>query len=152
MNVFFEFQKIVRRLQAENIEYALIGGVAMAFHAEARFTRDIDLLIPKLELTRVKEVLKREGYFQSAAAWSPNNAGMTLHRFLKVENQDEMIIDILVADDDRHAQIIRNAQEAVSEGMGSVRVAARDDMIRLKRERNSKQDQADIERLEDEKT
>ncbi|MDP2895440.1 MAG: nucleotidyl transferase AbiEii/AbiGii toxin family protein [bacterium] len=50
MNVFYEFQKIVRHLQAEKIEYALIGGVALAFYAEPRFTKDIDLLVREGEL------------------------------------------------------------------------------------------------------
>ena len=66
------------------------------------------------------------------------------------EDLDEMIVDILVAGHDRHEQIIANALEAESEGTGLVRVAARADLIWLKRQRNSKQDQADIARLSDE--
>ena len=43
MNVFFEFHHILRELQRVKTPYALIGGVAMAYYAEARFTKDIDL-------------------------------------------------------------------------------------------------------------
>lgn len=70
--------------------------------------------------------------------------------FYKVEGLDEMIVDVLVAGDDRHEEIIANALEAESEGTGVVRVASKSDLIWLKRQRNSKQDQADIERLHDE--
>ena len=151
MNVFHEFHKMVRRLQAEKIEYALIGGVAFAFYAEPRFTKDIDLLVREGELERVTDVLKREGYFKSSSPWTFKDSALTLHRFMKVEGPDEMIVDVLVAGDDRHEQVIANALEAESEKIGTVRVASRADLIWLKQNRNSKQDEADIERLQDEK-
>ena len=152
MNVFYEFHKIVKHLQAEEIEYALIGGVAVAFHSQPRFTKDIDLLVREGELDLVTAALKREGYFKSSAPWTFKDSSLTLHRFLKVEDLDEMIVDVLVAGDDRHQEIIANALEAESAGTGRVRVASKNDLIWLKRQRNSKQDQADIARLEDEES
>lgn len=151
MNVFYEFHKIVRHLQAEKIEYALIGGVALAFYAEPRFTKDIDLLVRGNELEQMTDILKREGYFKSSSPWTFKDSALTLHRFMKVEGPDEMIVDVLVAGDDRHEQVIANALEAESEKTGTVRVASRTDLIWLKQNRNSKQDQADIERLQNEK-
>ena len=152
MNIFDEFHKIVRRFQAEGIAYALIGGVAVAFHAEPRFTRDIDLLIREADLERVTEVLKREGYFKSTSPWALEDSNLILHRFLRAEGSSGMIIDILVAGDSRHEQIIKNALEAESEKVGVVKVADKADLIWLKRKRNSKQDQADIARLSDEES
>jgi predicted nucleotidyltransferase len=152
MNVFYEFHKIVQHLQAEGIEYALIGGVAVAFHSQPRFTKDVDLLIREGELGRVADALKREGYFKSTEPWTFKDSKLTLHRFLKVQDLDEMTIDVLVAGDDRHQEIVANAMVAESEGTGLVRVASRRDLIWLKRQRNSKQDQADIARLEDEES
>ena len=150
MNVFYEFHKIVQQLQKDGVDYALIGGVAVAFHAEPRFTKDVDFLIRENELVRVSDALKREGYFASASPWTFKDSELTLHRFMKVVDLDEMIVDILVAGDDRHEAIISNALEAESEGTGHVKVATKPDLIWLKRKRNSKQDQADIARLEDE--
>ena len=150
MDIFYEFLRVVQRLQKEGIEYALIGGVAVAFHTEPRFTKDIDLLIRESELDRVTEVLKREGYFRSSTPWTFRDSNLTLHRFMRVEEQDEMIVDVLVAGDERHGQIISNALEAESEDTGVVRVVSKADLIWLKRQRNSKQDEADIARLEDE--
>lgn len=151
MNVFYEFHKIVRHLQAEKIEYALIGGVALAFYTEPRFTKDIDLLVREGELEQVTNILRTEGYFKSASPWTFKDSALTLHRFMKVEGPDEMIVDVLVAGDDRHEQVIANAIEAESEKTGTVRVASRTDLIWLRQNRNSKQDQADIERLQNEK-
>ena len=74
-----------------------------------------------------------------------------LHRFLKVVNEeDEMLIDILVAKDEEVRKIIQNAVEAESEE-GRVMLANKKDLIWLKRTRDSKQDQADIEKLKDDK-
>lgn len=150
MNVFQEFLRIVQHLQAEEVEYALIGGVAVAFYAEPRFTKDIDLLVREGEVERVTRILKKEGYFKSSSPWTFKASKLTLHRFMKVRDLDEMVVDILVAGDDRHEQIIANAIEAESEGAGTVRVANKTDLIWLKQNRNSMQDRADIERLKNE--
>lgn len=86
MNVFEEFKHLALELEKQGVRYALTGGVAMAFYAEPRFTRDIDLLV----------------------------------------------------------------DEAESEE-GKVMVVNRKDLIWLKSMRDSKQDQADIEKLENDK-
>ncbi len=151
MNVFYEFQKVVRHLQAERVEYALIGGVAVAFYVEPRFTKDIDLLVGEGELERVTNILKREAYSRSSSPCTFKDSALTLHRFMKVQGVEEMIVDVLVAGDGRHEQVIANALEAQSEATGTVRVASKADLIWLKHNRNSKQDQADIERLQNEK-
>ena len=74
---------------------------------------------------------------------------MTLHRFLKVIENDQMFIDLLVAGEEKHFKIIQNAIEAQGE-YGIVYVAEKSDIVWLKRKRNSLQDQADIERLANE--
>ena len=61
-----------------------------------------------------------------------------------------MIIDALVPELDIARKIINNAVIAESEN-GNVRIASKKDLIWLKSFRNSKQDQADIERLSNDK-
>jgi hypothetical protein len=150
MNVFTEFDAIVRRLRADDVEYALIGGVALAFYANPRFTQDIDLLVPEHALERVQKILQDLGYFESAIPWTFASTQLTLHRFLRVEGVDPMLVDVLVAGSARHLEIVANAVEARDDRGGVVRVATRDDLVWLKRFRGSKQDLADIERLRDE--
>lgn len=152
MNVFEEFLRIVAFLRDAQVDYALIGGVAMAFHAEPRFTRDIDVLIRADDLERVSDLLIQAGYFASTRPWAFTNSHLTLHRFLKAQGSDSMLVDILVAGDDQCEAVIRDAMVAESPKTGPVRVADKDGLIFLKRKRNSKQDQADIERLTDEGT
>ena len=71
------------------MRYALVGAVAMAFYAEARFTRDIDLLVDSSDFEKTKSILGKEGYFESAAPWTFRNVAIELHRFLKVTPEDE---------------------------------------------------------------
>ncbi len=151
MNVFEDFKSLVTKLHEQAVRYALIGGVAMAFYTEPRFTRDIDLLVNPEDFEKTKAILEEAGYFESASTWMFPEMAIELHRFLKVAGEeDEMLVDILVAMNEKVKAIISNAVTAQSEE-GTVMVAARHDLIWLKRTRDSKQDQADIEKLEDEK-
>jgi len=151
MNVFQEFKRLMKELENKRVRYALVGGVAMAFYAEPRFTRDIDLLVDTDDFDQVKGILEKDGYFESASPWTFSNVAIELHRFLKVVNEeDEMLIDILVAGDEEIRKVIRNAVEAESEE-GRVMLANKKDLIWLKKTRDSKQDQADIEKLKDDK-
>lgn len=149
MNVFFEFHKLVQELQNRHVKYAVIGGVAMAFHAYARFTKDIDILTQTSELDLIEEILNKEGYKKSGEPWNFKNK-LQLHRFWKTADGEEMIIDILVSQSDEHSRIIDDALEAFSETTGTVRVAKKEDLIWLKSQRNSPIDQADIETLNNE--
>ncbi len=146
MNVFFEFHKVVKGLQARKVKYAVIGGVAMAFHSYARFTKDIDILTAASELDAIGEILEKEGYRRSGEPWSFKSR-LTLHRFWKIDDGDEMVVDILVSGCERHDRIIDEALEAFSKHTGVVFVAKKSDLIWLKEQRNSPLDKADIEAL-----
>jgi len=151
MNVFQELKHLMKELDNQGVRYALVGGVAMAFYTEPRFTRDIDLLVEVEDFDKVKSILEKDGFLESASPWTFRNVAIELHRFLKVTNEeDEMLIDILVAKDEEVRKVIQNAVEAESEE-GRVMLANKKDLIWLKKTRESKQDQADIEKLTDDK-
>ena len=151
MNVFYEFWKIAKVFEKEKIPYALIGGVAIAFHSVPRFTKDIDILVEPRVLEKIKDVLERDGYFESTSPRTFKNTELTMHRFMKIVDGDEMLIDVLVSGTERHSEIVAKAIDAESAEV-KVKLASKEDLIWLKRFRNSKQDQADIEGLEDEKS
>ena len=150
MNSFNEFQQMIGDLEREEIRYALVGGVAMAFYDEPRFTEDIDLLIFTDDFSRFKKLIELKGYFESAEPWTFQKIAITMHRFMKVDGEDSIIIDALVPSATIAQKIIDNCVAAESEN-GTVRLASRQDLIWLKSFRNSKQDQADIERLQNDK-
>jgi hypothetical protein len=151
MNVFDEFRRLVSELEQHGVRYALVGGVATAFYTEPRFTRDIDILVDPEDFQKAKDILEKDGYFESALPRTFRTVAIELHRFLKVSNEeDEMLIDILVAKDEAVRRVVENAVAAESKE-GRVMLANKEDLIWLKKTRDSKQDQADIEKLEDDK-
>ena len=109
MNIFEEFQKIVSVIDDNNLEYALVGGVAMAFHDEARFTRDIDIMLLPGDIDVLVNLLSGIGYSEPASPWTFRNSDITLHRFVKVDEDEDMQLDVLSANMPRTRQILKNS-------------------------------------------
>jgi len=55
-------RRLTQRLDAENIPYALLGGLALAEHGYPRLTEDIDLLMTSSGLERFRQQLVGWGY------------------------------------------------------------------------------------------
>lgn len=150
ISLFREFFKVIKEINERKLKYAVIGGIAMAFHDEPRFTRDIDILLHPDDLDVFNEVIKKAGYFKSTKAWTLKETNLTIHRFLKIDGDDQIMIDVLVANAEEHQKIIENVVYEESNA-GSIRLANKEDMIMLKKSRYSDQDQVDIKRLKDDK-
>lgn len=150
MNIYDEFFLIIKRLNEADIRYAVVGGIALSFHTQPRYTKDIDLLLLAEDIDTLKSVLKKEGYIFEASPWTFRNTNITLHRLTKIEGEDSLTIDLLVGNEERHKDIIKNAIVEETE-YGLTCIANREDLIWMKRIRNSKQDMADIEALENDK-
>ncbi|MFL6212703.1 MAG: nucleotidyltransferase family protein [Blastocatellia bacterium] len=55
-------RRLARRLAEERIDYAIIGGMALALHGFVRPTQDVDLLMTREGLERFSESLVGRGY------------------------------------------------------------------------------------------
>ncbi len=148
MNLYDEFFALIPYLNKLGVRYAIVGGVAMSFHGRPRFTRDVDVLLHPDDLSLIRMVFDRLGYRETAEPWTFRKTNLTLHRFLKVHGEDEMMMDVLLANSPEHQKVIANAISAPAED-GAVRVAGTSDLIALKQARNSDQDRVDIRGLED---
>ncbi|OGV63718.1 MAG: hypothetical protein A3K19_17150 [Lentisphaerae bacterium RIFOXYB12_FULL_65_16] len=148
MNLYDEFFALIPYLNKLGVRYAVIGGIAMAFHGRPRFTRDIDVLIHSEDIDLVRMAFQRLDYRETAAPWTFRNTNLTLHRFLKTAGEEEMMVDVLLANAPEDREVISRAVQTEAE-VGPVRVADRNDLIRLKAIRNSDQDQVDIKGLQD---
>jgi len=71
---------------------------------------------------------------------------LTLHRFMKVEGEEFLVVDILVGNEEKYRNVVKNALEEKSE-KGVVKVANKNDLIWMKKMRNSDQDKVDIKGL-----
>lgn len=150
MELFREFFAVAEALNQEGLSYSVVGGIALAFHAQPRFTRDIDFLALPVDLPRYRELFGRLGYTELNEPWSFENTRITLHRFGKrsaEDDQDLIVIDLLLGYEERHAAIIDRSVVDESPA-GKIRLATRDDLVWMKKIRGSKQDEADIEQLE----
>lgn len=146
MNLFDEFFKIVERFEKIDLQYAVVGGIAMAFHDQPRFTKDIDILVLPEDFKKITTVFEEIGYFESSTPWTFKNTNLTLHRFMKVEGEEFLVADILVGKEEKHKNVVKNALEEKTE-KGVVKVANKKDLIWMKKMRNSDQDKVDIKGL-----
>ena len=150
MDLYNELFSIVREFSRNDIKYSIIGGIAMALHDEPRFTKDIDFLIMSEEIDNVRGLLEKLGYFESAEPWKFKKTDLTLHRFMKTEGEEHLIVDILVGNEEKHKRIIVDSIEEEWEE-GKIRIISKADLIWMKELRNSDQDRVDIGRLKNDK-
>ena len=61
-DVFTTLQNLTRRLEEEEIPYALVGGLALAAHGFVRMTQDVDLLMTREGLETFKQKFLGRGY------------------------------------------------------------------------------------------
>jgi hypothetical protein len=146
MNLFDEFSAIVKAFQKKKMRFAVVGGLAMAFYDEPRFTRDIDLLLHSEDEAKLIDVMATLGYFESAKPWRFSNAPIVLRRFVKTQGEEFLPVDFLVGQTKRIDAIVDNAVNQLW-SRGTVRVAKKDDIIKLKKGRGSDQDKVDIRKL-----
>lgn len=62
MDLKIVLNTIKQLFDAENIEYALIGGLAVGGLGYSRFTNDIDLMVHEDDRDKVKSLLQAKGY------------------------------------------------------------------------------------------
>ncbi len=83
--------------------------------------------------------LNRLGYHQTAKPWTRRKANLTLHRFVKIADKDELIVDALLANAEEYKKIIENVVRAESQA-GPVPACARRRRCRKERPRADEED------------
>lgn len=146
MNLYNEFFNIIQAFEENQITYAVIGGFAMAFHDKPRFTEDIDFLISNASLNKADQVVNELAFFSSTDPHHFLETTLTLYRYVKTFNDDYLILDLLSSPKKRFQEILRNSI-AYEWEKGTVAVVNRENLILLKRMRNSEQDKVDIMNL-----
>jgi len=147
-------QKVIRALERHRVRYALVGGYAVALHGAVRGTVDIDILVtinlktfkntdkalrsiglvPRLPVSAEEMFGFREEYIKNRnlVAWS----------FINPNNPTEMV-DILITENLKDIGTVRKTAFGMK-----IKVAAIDDLIRIKKNSGRKQDKEDIRALE----
>ena len=149
MDLYEELLGLVDLLGAKRIDYALCGGIAVAFHGHPRFTKDIDILIRPEDLDRVTEAVATLG-FDLESGTLPFGAdgpdAREVHRIIKTVGPDGIALDLLLV-----SPALEDAwvSRGVFEWRGrEVRVVSREGLAMMKRLAGRDQDLLDLKRLE----
>jgi hypothetical protein len=143
---FQELKSLTDALQADNVDYALCGGVALAIHGVPRATQDIDVLVRPEDLDRLREVVRRCGFLLESFPMD-FASGITIQRFTKLIDGQPLMLDALLVGGPLVGAWERR-QAAAIEG-GRVRVVSREDLIALKLAAGRPQDLVDVQRLQE---
>ncbi len=145
MTLFDELTALVGALDEANIDYALVGALALAVWGVPRATKDIDLLVRPEALDDARAVARVRGFTLEAQPMRFSD-GMELRRLTKVESDGAYLtLDLILVDEN-----LRSAWEsrmALEFGERKLRVISRDALIAMKAAANRPQDLADIASL-----
>lgn len=153
------FESLFRALHEKQIDYCVVGGVALVLQGALRMTADLDLMVALDEpnLTRFIEVIKELGYkpkapvasedFISAenrASWV-RDKGMQVFSFY---HPGEMVslVDVFVHEPVPYSEM-REGIELKQVDDFMIPVASKQDLIRLKEIAGRPQDLEDIKAL-----
>jgi len=149
IDILDELRQLIARLDEQNIEYALCGGMAMAVHQRPRFTIDIDLLIQEESLSRTMDVARDLGYNIRGKDLSLANGAVEIRRVSKIDpdSKDLLTLDLLMVTPQVQAAWESRVQ-AEWEG-GTLSVVSAAGLIAMKQLRRTGVDLDDIKALEE---
>ncbi|RKX76828.1 MAG: hypothetical protein DRP87_10865 [Spirochaetes bacterium] len=147
MDILEELKNLIAKLNEENIEYALCGGLAMAVYALPRATLDIDLLIDESSLERTTRAVYDLGFTLKAEPMEFHGGKIHIHRLSKIEpgTGETLILDLLIVTPELKS--VWNKRMEVEWEHGNISVVSPEGLILLKSFRNSGQDKDDIDFL-----
>ena len=137
--------RVLAELARHRVEYALLGGTAMALHGFPRMTKDIDLLLPR-DARNNARLLKALAALQPALSLDVIPDKKTLDAGLSTSAEGELGIDLLYAAasrtfEDYRAHIVTRELEGVP-----VQVLDLDGML-MSKETGRPEDVPDRQRL-----
>ncbi len=146
MNVNCDFRDLLQCLNDEAAEYVIVGGYAVMFHTEPRFTKDLDVWIDRTpeNAERVLRALARFGAPLAAVAVDD----LTTPGTFFVIGVAPTRVDIITSVD--ALEFVDAAPRAAAGSYGGVpvRFLSVSDLIRNKRMAGRPQDLLDVARLE----
>lgn len=147
MDILDELKALINKLEEENIEYALCGGLAMAIYALPRATLDIDILIMPNLLEKITSVTDDLGFTLKAAPMEFHGGKIKIHRVTKIEpaTGENLVLDMLIVTPE--IKEAWNNRIKVEWEHGNISVVSPEGLILLKSFRGSGQDQDDIDFL-----
>jgi len=144
MDLFAEVSALTRALEAAQVDYAVVGGLAVAIWGVPRATQDIDLLVPRAGLDGALTVGKACGFSIEALPMSFHD-GTEIRRVSKLGAGALLTLDLLLVTP--NLEPVWSSRLRLPVEGGEIWVVGRDALIRMKTAAGRPQDLADAQRL-----
>lgn len=139
-----EFQLLTSALDSSKLDYAVVGGFAVAIWGAPRATTDIDLLVDGADVDKIKEVAGSLGFVVEALPMKFAD-GVELRRLSKLKSSEVLTLDLLLVNS--NLREVWDSRQKILTETGPVIVISREALIRMKALAGRPQDLADIARL-----
>jgi hypothetical protein len=146
MTLLEQLTAIVRTLEDADLEYALVGGLAVAVWGAPRATQDIDLLVRPESVDAIVAALEPLG-FRFRALPMTFSDGMSLQRVSRIEEGELLTVDLILVDANLEPAW-RSRQQLDLRG-APIWVISREALIKMKLAAGRPQDAADVQKLEE---
>lgn len=149
LDLYEELTRLTTAFEQQEIEYAVVGALALALHGAPRATTDIDLLI-RPEVAKDAVALAKDRGFLFEALPIRFRDGMEIRRVSKIEEgepYETMTLDLLLVD--HNLEEVWSSRRRLETELGSIWVISREALIRMKTWAGRERDIADIRRLEE---
>ncbi len=148
MNLIDELFRVTSALEANNVDYALCGGLAMAVHGQPRATVDIDLLVPAAQIADAVKAAATAG-FDLDEGWlvlPPDPIGpQRLYRINKIEGAEHLMLDLLESRD-VDQDLLQDRERFDFQGR-KLWAISRNSLLRMKSTSGRSKDKMDAEML-----
>jgi hypothetical protein len=150
MDLVAELDALIDAFDADGVDYALCGGLALAVHGHARATQDIDMLVPATALQLALTAALRCGFDVPARKMTFGlNVGQPrdIYRVSKIDaaTNQTLALDLLVVND--QLEPVWQSREGLRSGLRRLVVVSREGLATMKRIAGRAQDLADISKL-----
>ena len=148
MKVEKDFRDFIALLNRHNVHYLIIGGFAYSFYAEPRYTKDIDILIKREDLEKVRDSVKERGFRIDGGRLPFGVDGphpREVHRISKVEDREILTLDLVIVTS--VLQSVWDSREIFDWKGRHVQVVSSDGLAKMKRLAGRDQDLLDLKML-----
>ena len=149
LDIYIEFENLIKKFNEAELEYALCGGLAMAVYSYPRATVDIEFFVPENSIGALEKILTSSGFTIKSAPMKFQDGETIIHRFTKIDKSDDEFLSvdlILVTEKNKKAW---EDIKSINWKDETLKVVSRDGLILLKMLRNSDQDRVDIQKLKE---
>ena len=147
VTIYDELRGLLASLETANVEYALVGALAVAVWGAPRATKDIDLMIERHDLVKALETARDRGFTLAALPFEFKD-GTEVQRVNKVDAAGNLVtLDFMIVD--KNLQQPWDSRIRLPFAEGHVTVVSRDALIGMKARAARPQDLMDIQNLQD---